>query len=65
MTCLSGKSSGKLLDFLTKMNASASVTTLMFDNFRKRHFTIRGAEGTDFEGGIYHGRILVRKIIPA
>jgi ubiquitin-conjugating enzyme E2 J1 len=24
-----------------------------------RHFTIRGAEGTDFEGGIYHGRILL------
>lgn len=24
-----------------------------------RHFTIRGADGTDFEGGIYHGRILV------
>ena len=25
------------------------------------HFTIRGATGTDFEGGMYHGRILVRK----
>jgi hypothetical protein len=24
-----------------------------------RHFTIRGADGTDFEGGVYHGRILV------
>ena len=24
------------------------------------HFTIRGAEDTDFNGGIYHGRILVR-----
>lgn len=24
------------------------------------HFTIRGAVGTDFEGGVYHGRILVR-----
>uniref|UniRef100_A0A7S1Y302 UBC core domain-containing protein n=1 Tax=Grammatophora oceanica TaxID=210454 RepID=A0A7S1Y302_9STRA len=23
------------------------------------HFTIRGAEGTDFEGGVYHGRILL------
>ena len=23
------------------------------------HFTIRGAEGTDFEGGIYHGKILL------
>jgi len=24
-----------------------------------RHFTIRGADGTDFEGGTYHGRILL------
>ena len=24
-----------------------------------RHFTIRGADGTDFEGGLYHGRILL------
>jgi ubiquitin-conjugating enzyme E2 J1 len=24
-----------------------------------RHFTIRGADGTEFEGGIYHGRILL------
>lgn len=23
------------------------------------HFTIRGADDTDFEGGIYHGRVLV------
>ena len=23
------------------------------------HFTIRGAEGTEFEGGVYHGRILL------
>ncbi|KAL7566169.1 hypothetical protein ACA910_011244 [Epithemia clementina (nom. ined.)] len=23
------------------------------------HFTIRGAKGTDFEGGVYHGRILL------
>ena len=26
------------------------------------HFTIRGADDTDFEGGIYHGRILVSTI---
>lgn len=24
-----------------------------------RHFTIRGADGTDFQGGLYHGRILL------
>ncbi|CAB9504505.1 Probable ubiquitin-conjugating enzyme E2 33 [Seminavis robusta] len=23
------------------------------------HFTIRGADGTDFEGGVYHGRIML------
>lgn len=28
-------------------------------NFPHRHFTIKGADGTDFEGGVYHGRILV------
>lgn len=26
------------------------------------HFTIRGADDTDFHGGIYHGRILVRTL---
>lgn len=29
------------------------------DNMFEWHFTIRGSEGTDFEGGIYHGRILL------
>ena len=29
------------------------------DNIFEWHFTIRGAEGTDFSGGIYHGRILL------
>lgn len=29
------------------------------DNFFEWHFTIRGPAGTDFEGGIYHGRILL------
>ena len=24
-----------------------------------RHFTIRGADDTDFAGGVYHGRIMV------
>jgi ubiquitin-conjugating enzyme E2 J1 len=31
---------------------------LCFAN-KNRHFTIRGADGTDFEGGTYHGRILL------
>jgi len=29
------------------------------DNLFEWHFTIRGPESTDFEGGIYHGRILL------
>lgn len=29
------------------------------DNFFEWHFTIRGPSGSDFEGGIYHGRILL------
>eukprot|EP00948_MAST-09A_sp_MAST-9A-sp1_P000214 g214.t1 len=28
------------------------------------HFTIRGPEGTDFEGGLYHGRILLSHDYP-
>ena len=31
----------------------------MFISHLVRHFTIRGADGTDFEGGYYHGRILL------
>ena len=27
--------------------------------FARRHFTIRGADDTDFAGGVYHGRILL------
>jgi ubiquitin-conjugating enzyme E2 J1 len=44
------------------MNCTAcawySFSSLFFSLFF-RHFTIRGAEGTDFEGGVYHGRILL------
>ncbi len=29
------------------------------DNMFEWHFTIRGPEGTAFEGGVYHGRILL------
>ncbi len=29
------------------------------DNIFEWHFTIRGPSGSDFEGGIYHGRILL------
>jgi len=34
------------------------------DDMFEWHFTIRGAPDTDFEGGIYHGRILLPKDYP-
>ena len=42
-----------------------SVPTELFyaqpleDNIFEWHFTIRGPSDTDFDGGIYHGRILL------
>mmetsp|Transcript_12120 Transcript_12120/g.25095 ORF Transcript_12120/g.25095 Transcript_12120/m.25095 type:complete len:82 (-) Transcript_12120:3094-3339(-) len=35
------------------------VAAPLEDDMFEWHFTIRGADGTEFEGGIYHGRILV------
>ena len=29
------------------------------DNIFEWHFTIRGPSGSDFDGGVYHGRILL------
>jgi len=34
------------------------------DNMFEWHFTIRGPNGTDFEGGVYHGRILLPSEYP-
>jgi len=34
------------------------------DNLFEWHFTIRGPRGTEFEGGIYHGRILLPSEYP-
>jgi ubiquitin-conjugating enzyme E2 J1 len=34
------------------------------DNIFEWHFTIRGPIGTDFEGGIYHGRIILSPEYP-
>lgn len=33
--------------------------SIVQDNIYEWHFTIRGPSGTEFEGGIYHGRILL------
>ncbi|GAM19050.1 hypothetical protein SAMD00019534_022250, partial [Acytostelium subglobosum LB1] len=34
------------------------------DNLFEWHFTLRGANGTDFEGGIYHGKIILPSDYP-
>lgn len=34
------------------------------DNLFEWHFTIRGPPGTEFEGGCYHGRILLPSRYP-
>lgn len=34
------------------------------DNLFEWHFTVQGPKGTEFEGGIYHGRILLPKEYP-
>ena len=34
------------------------------DNLFEWHFTIRGPEGTEFEGGCYHGRVILPSEYP-
>jgi ubiquitin-conjugating enzyme E2 J1 len=34
------------------------------DNLFEWHFTIRGPEGTEFEGGYYHGRVILPSEYP-
>ncbi|KAJ2953428.1 hypothetical protein O0L34_g1015 [Tuta absoluta] len=34
------------------------------DNLFEWHFTVQGPKGTEFEGGVYHGRILLPKEYP-
>jgi ubiquitin-conjugating enzyme E2 J1 len=44
---------------LKKNKSSQLCAHPLEDNLFEFHFTIRGAAGTDFEGGLYHGRILL------
>ena len=44
---------------LQKHPSSRYYATPLESNMFEWHFTIRGAKETDFEGGIYHGRILL------
>ena len=36
----------------------------MQDNLFEWHFTVRGADDSDFDGGIYHGRITLPSEYP-
>ena len=44
---------------LEKHPSSRYYAAPLESNCFEWHFTIRGGAGTDFEGGIYHGRILL------
>ena len=47
------------------MDASDQYTAQpLEENLFEWHFTIRGPVGTEFEGGIYHGRILLPSDYP-
>lgn len=35
------------------------------ENLHEFHFCIRGPQDSEFDGGIYHGRIIVRESYPA
>lgn len=45
----------KIIDFLKALY----LVVLFKDNLFEWHFTVRGPADTDFDGGIYHGRILL------
>eukprot|EP01035_Chromulina_nebulosa_P018779 gene18779-24546_t len=44
---------------LERHKSSRYTASPLEDNMFEWHFTIRGPQGTDFEGGVYHGRILL------
>ena len=49
---------------LEKHPSSRYSASPLEDNMFEWHFTIRGPEGSDFEGGVYHGRILLPSDYP-
>ena len=56
LICLNGKEARpniKNFQLFPRCSSLANVSRL------SRHFTIRGADDTDFAGGVYHGRIMV------
>ena len=51
---------GHVIHFYTKLCIIVIIVFLRFF----RHFTIRGPKDTAFEGGVYHGRILLPSEYP-
>ncbi len=49
---------------LAKHPSSRYQAAPLENNMFEWHFTIRGSKGTDFEGGLYHGRILLPSEYP-
>ena len=49
---------------LEKHPSSRYSASPLEDNMFEWHFTIRGPDGSDFEGGLYHGRILLPSDYP-
>ena len=50
---------GSVFSWLPCQHAGSHRGTRHQDNLFEFHFTIRGSAGTDFDGGLYHGRILL------
>jgi len=49
----------KELKELNKTKSSLFVAVPLEDNIFEWHFTMRGPKNTEFEGGVYHGKIIL------
>ncbi|CAL6022031.1 Ubiquitin-conjugating_enzyme E2-28.4 kDa [Hexamita inflata] len=49
---------------MQQQNSPYKVFTLPNGNFREVHFSLRGPKGTIFEGGLYHGKLVLSDKYP-
>ena len=57
----------RLINEQKKIEAARSshwYVTSLKDNLYEWHFTLRGVKGSDYEGGLYHGKILLPEEYP-